>query len=182
MSLVRRLAESISTCFSAPWVQSFEHEDALREIARMCRDQGWRLASRDVEQGLQTAGQSNGQPTGAGRPLAATGSLNALARPFASCPALAAVAAVRLPFSRASIVAIDPLPAPPARVGCPWRDSGRKEASGVNRTATEPGPKFRPGRRATGPTRPFLRGRPIPGVSAGYGRRRRGSAWAGPPR
>ena len=66
MSLTQRLTEYISACFSALWVQSFEHEDALREIAQMCREQNWRLASWDIEQGLQIPGQANAQPTDAG--------------------------------------------------------------------------------------------------------------------
>ena len=45
MSLAKRLAEYISACFSAIWIQSFEHEDALREIAQLCHEQNWRLAS-----------------------------------------------------------------------------------------------------------------------------------------
>jgi hypothetical protein len=86
MSLTQRLTEYISACFSALWVQSFEHEDALREIAEMCREQNWRLATWDVEQGLQIPGQSNGQPTDAGGsdPLAAIRSINALASPESS--------------------------------------------------------------------------------------------------
>jgi hypothetical protein len=86
MSLTQRLAEYISACFSALWVQSFEHEDALREIAEMCCEQNWRLATWDVEQGLQIPGQSNGQPTDAGGsdPLAAIRSINALASPDSS--------------------------------------------------------------------------------------------------
>jgi hypothetical protein len=62
-------------------IQSFEHEDALREIAQMCREQNWRLASWDVEQGLQIPGQANGQlaDAGSGDPLAAIRSVNALA-------------------------------------------------------------------------------------------------------
>jgi hypothetical protein len=86
MSLSKQLTEHISACFSALWVQSFEHEDALREIAQMCREQNWRLASWDVEQGLQIPGQGNGQPTDAGGsdPLAAIRSLNALASPDSS--------------------------------------------------------------------------------------------------
>ena len=72
--------------FHGLWVQSFEHEDALREIAQMCREQNWRLASWDIEQGLQLPGQANGQPTDAGGsdPVAAIRSINALASPDSS--------------------------------------------------------------------------------------------------
>ena len=52
----------------------------------MCREQNWRLASWDIEQGLQIPGQSNAQPIDAGGndPLAAIRSINALASPDSS--------------------------------------------------------------------------------------------------
>ena len=52
-----------------------------REIAQMCREQNWRLAVWDIEQGLQIPGQGNGQSADAGGsdPLAAIRSINALA-------------------------------------------------------------------------------------------------------
>ena len=52
----------------------------------MCREQNWRLASWDIEQGLQIPGQTNGQPTDAGGsdPLTAIRSINALATPDSS--------------------------------------------------------------------------------------------------
>ena len=56
MSLSQQLAEYISACFTGLWLQSHEHEDALREIAQMCSDQDWRLATWDVDQGLQIPG------------------------------------------------------------------------------------------------------------------------------
>ena len=52
MSLSLRLSEYISACFTGLWVQSHEHEDALTEMAQMCRDQQWRLVVWDVNQGL----------------------------------------------------------------------------------------------------------------------------------
>jgi len=81
MSLKQQLAEYISACFTGLWVQSHEHDDALTEIAQMCRDQEWRLAIWDVERGLHLPGQANGQTADAGGndPLAAIRSLNAMA-------------------------------------------------------------------------------------------------------
>lgn len=80
MQLTDRLREYISACFTGLWVQSHEHEDALTEIARLCRDEGWRLAHWDIEQGLQIAGQSADAATEAGGsdPLAAIRAINAL--------------------------------------------------------------------------------------------------------
>jgi hypothetical protein len=67
-------------------VQSHEHDDALTEIAQMCRDSEWRLAVWDVERGLHLPGQANGQTADAGGndPLAAIRSLNAMASPDSS--------------------------------------------------------------------------------------------------
>jgi len=39
MSLSHQLTEYISACFTGIWIESHEHDDALREIAQMCRDQ-----------------------------------------------------------------------------------------------------------------------------------------------
>lgn len=80
MSLTKRLIEYILACFTGLWIESHEHDDALREIARMCRERNWRLASWDIEQGLQIPGQAN-QPSDAGGsdPLAAIRAINALA-------------------------------------------------------------------------------------------------------
>ena len=81
MTLSKQLAEYISACFTGLWIESHEHDDALREIAQLCREQNWRLASWDIEQGLQIPGQNNGQSADAGGndPLAAIRSINALA-------------------------------------------------------------------------------------------------------
>ena len=38
MSLNERLVEYVQACFTGLWIQSHEHEDALSEIAQMCRD------------------------------------------------------------------------------------------------------------------------------------------------
>jgi hypothetical protein len=86
MQLAQRLVEFISACFTGIWIQSAEHEDALREIADMCRQENWRLATWDVSSGLQLPGQGNGQSADAGGtdPLAAIRSLNALATPDGS--------------------------------------------------------------------------------------------------
>ena len=56
MTLSEKLSEYIAACFPALWIQSYEHDDALADIARLCRDEGWRLASWDVDAGLQITG------------------------------------------------------------------------------------------------------------------------------
>ena len=78
MTLSTRLVEFVSACFSGLWVQSYEHEDALREIARMCRDHDWKLAAWDVAQGLQIPGSEQSADAGGSDPLAAIRSINDL--------------------------------------------------------------------------------------------------------
>lgn len=79
MQLTQRLTEYISACFTGLWVQSHEHDDALAEIAKLCRDQNWRLATWDIASGLQIPGQNTAGDAGGGDPLAAIRSINALA-------------------------------------------------------------------------------------------------------
>ena len=79
MQLTQRLNEYISACFTGLWIQSHEHDDALAEVAKLCRDQKWRLAVWDIASGLQIPGHDNPAEAGAGDPLAAIRSINALA-------------------------------------------------------------------------------------------------------
>jgi len=60
MSLSQQLSEYNSACFTGLWIQSHEHDDALTEIAQLCHEHQWRLATWDIAQGLQIPGQ-NGQ-------------------------------------------------------------------------------------------------------------------------
>ena len=90
MSLTQTLNEYISACFTGLWVQSHEHEDALTEIAHLCRDHQWRLATWDIAQGLQVPGQSGEADAGGSDPLAAIRSINALASPDSSAMGVAA--------------------------------------------------------------------------------------------
>src|SRR5690606_11675857 len=76
MTLSERLAEYVRACFTGIWIESHEHQDALAEIVRLCRDEDWRLAVWDVDGGLQTAGHVE-----AADPLAAIKAVGALATP-----------------------------------------------------------------------------------------------------
>src|SRR4051794_35206922 len=77
MSLSQRLAEYVAAAFTGVWVQSYEHPDAVAEIARLCKDRQWAFAIWDVDRGLQVAGRA--APTAAADPVAAVKSVNALA-------------------------------------------------------------------------------------------------------
>jgi len=76
MTLSERLAEYVRACFTGIWIESHEHQDALAEIARLCRDEDWRLATWDVDGGLQIAGQVESAD-----PLSAIKAVGALATP-----------------------------------------------------------------------------------------------------
>ena len=78
MTLTHRLTEYISACFTGLWIQSHEHDDALAEIAQLCREQNWKLAVWDIASGLQIPGQ-NTPADASNDPLAAIRSINALA-------------------------------------------------------------------------------------------------------
>ena len=84
MPLSQQLSEYIAACFTGIWVESHEHEDALAEIAQLCRDQDWRLAVWDIAQGLQLPGQNGDADPAATDPLAAISAINALASPDSS--------------------------------------------------------------------------------------------------
>ena len=83
MTLAERLSEYVRAAFSGIYVRSHEHDDAVAEIALMCRDRGWALATWDLDRGLDVAGQPNGAGSAlsAADPLAAVRSLPALATP-----------------------------------------------------------------------------------------------------
>jgi len=81
MQLVNQLSEYVRACFTGLWVQSHEPDDALTEIAVLCRQENWNLATWDIDQGLQIPGQQTEEEREAASndPLAAIRSVNALA-------------------------------------------------------------------------------------------------------
>ncbi|MCG8586254.1 MAG: AAA family ATPase, partial [Pirellulales bacterium] len=81
MLLSTRLIEYVQACFTGLWIESNEHDDAMREMAQMCRDQDWQLLSWNVDQGLCLPGQSGAGDETSNDPLAAIKALNATANP-----------------------------------------------------------------------------------------------------
>ena len=83
MTLAERLRELVRAAFSGIYVHSFEHQDAIAEIAGLCRQEGWSLATWDVDRGLALAGPATDATAAvqAADPLAAIRSLGALATP-----------------------------------------------------------------------------------------------------
>ena len=77
--LIQQLTDYINAAFSGLWIQSFEPDEAEREIVSHARQQNWKVAVWDVAIGLRLPNStSNNRPdTGAGDPLAALRALRA---------------------------------------------------------------------------------------------------------
>ena len=86
MTLAESLAEYVKACFSGIWIESHEHDDAILEIAQLCREEDWQLAVWDADAGLQLPGQAVDETAAAGSqdPLAALKSLDAMGDPQSS--------------------------------------------------------------------------------------------------
>jgi hypothetical protein len=79
MPLISQLSEYIRACFTGIWIESHEHQDALVAIAQLCRDENWRLATWNVDQGLSVTGAET--DSSGSDPLAAIRALPTLASP-----------------------------------------------------------------------------------------------------
>ncbi len=92
MSLTERLSELVRACFTGLWIESHEHDDAIAEMAALCRQEGWRLLLWDLDQGLQMLSNEglNSIEGAGGDPLAAIRSLASL--PTGESPTLLVLA------------------------------------------------------------------------------------------
>ena len=89
MTLAERLSEYVQACFTGLWIESHEHQDALTEIAGLCRQERWRLAIWDIAGGPADA-------NGAADPLSAIRSLSPLST--TACTTLLAIQTMTSPF------------------------------------------------------------------------------------
>lgn len=78
MTLAVQLTDYIRAAFSGLYIETFEPDEALREIQDLCREQTWQCAVWDIDCGLAVPGQVSSSP-GAIDPLAAIHSLPAMA-------------------------------------------------------------------------------------------------------
>ncbi|MCE9607059.1 MAG: hypothetical protein K8U03_19410 [Planctomycetia bacterium] len=78
MPLAQSLTEYIRACFTGIWIESHEHQDALAEIAGLCRRESWRLATWDIDRGLDVGGNEPTNSSGQD-PLSAIRALSSLA-------------------------------------------------------------------------------------------------------
>ncbi|WP_417388669.1 AAA family ATPase [Gimesia sp.] len=79
MTLTATFSEYIRACFTGIWIESHEHQEALAELIQRCQQEDWRLASWDIDQGFQLAGETT--EAGNTDPLAAIKAVNGLATP-----------------------------------------------------------------------------------------------------
>jgi hypothetical protein len=77
MSLAERLTEYVRACFTGLWVRSGESDEAIEEITRLCKEQGWSLATWDIHRGLPG---NEGEAISAGDPLGAIRAVKSLGR------------------------------------------------------------------------------------------------------
>ncbi len=57
--LTDRLNELIRACFTGIWLRSFEPNEALTDMARLCRTENWQLLTWDIDLGLKTGNGSS---------------------------------------------------------------------------------------------------------------------------
>jgi hypothetical protein len=79
MTLKATFNEYVCACFTGIWIESHEQQEALAELAQLCREEAWHLASWDIDQGLQ--GTDDTSIVGSTDPLAAIKAINAFATP-----------------------------------------------------------------------------------------------------
>ncbi len=79
MSLAEKLTDYIRAAFSGIYVETFEPDEAQREIQQLCRQENWDLATWDIDRGLSIPGRD--ATVSAADPLAAIHSLPTMATP-----------------------------------------------------------------------------------------------------
>lgn len=79
MKLAREITDFVNAAFTGLWIQTFEPDEAEKEILQLAQQQKWKVAVWDVANGLRIPGAKDAPETGAGEPLAALRALPALA-------------------------------------------------------------------------------------------------------
>ncbi len=62
MKLIDTLREYVAAAFAGIWVQTYEPDEAHKEVAELCHRNEWQLSTWDVAQGLWGSGQGEGDP------------------------------------------------------------------------------------------------------------------------
>ena len=74
-TLSQSLRDYVAGCFTGVWIESREPQEAITEIAQLCREESWQLATWNIDQGLRVGSES--APEG-NDPLAAVKAAGAL--------------------------------------------------------------------------------------------------------
>ncbi|MBI1311631.1 AAA family ATPase [bacterium] len=78
--LIEQFSEYVRACFAGIWIETFEPDEALREIAELCDRESWSVATWDIERGLSGHGSfADSTSVGTTDPVAAVQSVSALA-------------------------------------------------------------------------------------------------------
>lgn len=80
MSLRQEFSEYVRACFTGVWIESHEHPEALLELGSLCREEGWRLATWDIDAGLAVPGSGTEAMANVSDPLAAIRAAGTLAQ------------------------------------------------------------------------------------------------------
>ena len=79
MKLTDQLTDYVNAAFTGLWIQTYEPDEAEREILQHARERQWKVAVWDIANGLRLPNrQAGAQDTGTGDPLAALRALPAL--------------------------------------------------------------------------------------------------------
>ncbi len=76
--LSNQIAELIRACFSGIWIETHEPDEAAREIAELCREEDWLLATWDIDRGLNVPGATMQDSEGMTDPDAAVRAVSTL--------------------------------------------------------------------------------------------------------
>ena len=57
-TLGQRKSELVRACFTGVWIKSYEPEDAIAELAQLCRSENWSLMTWDIAQGLRATSEA----------------------------------------------------------------------------------------------------------------------------
>ena len=66
MKLTDLLTQYVHAAFTGLWIQTFEANEAEREIVRHARQRKWKVASWDIASGLRLPGETDTSPPGSG--------------------------------------------------------------------------------------------------------------------
>ena len=74
-NLGKRMSELVRACFTGIWIKTYEPDDAMQEIMRLCHSEDWGIMTWDLANGLR----ASGSPTPSSEAIDPLGALKTLA-------------------------------------------------------------------------------------------------------